>query len=177
MRFFQTVRKEGNIHRLSQNQQQCQYQINFIIFRRWFSFITLTFSDACADITEYNCRACWESYALLLVMLLPALIRSFLPVLLFSATLERFWSLYYSKMRQKESTSMKLRDTDTQTVCLVATTMLRSKPLKPAFLPILIPGFNVSKVNFTSLHSQWAWQHLAWQQRLIGVPVCGWMVE
>lgn len=45
---------------------------------------------------------------------------------------------------------MKLRDTDTQTVCLGATTMLRSKPLKPAFLPILIPGFNVSKS--TSLH-------------------------
>lgn len=68
---------------------------------------------------------------------------------------------------------MKLGDADTQTVCLGATTMLRSKPLKPAFLPILIPGFNVSKVHFTSLHSQWARRHLAWQQRPIGVRVCG----
>lgn len=103
-------------------------------------------SLACADITEYDCGACWESFALLLVMLLPAQIRSFLPVLLFSATLERFWSLHYSKTRQRHSTSIKNWEVQIlrQSVCHQQPGCVQS-PLKLASLPITISVFNVSK--------------------------------
>lgn len=120
-----------------------------------------------AQTSEYDSRACWESFTPLLVMPLPALIRSFLHMLFFSATLERFWSLYCSNSVEDETKD----DTSTKSRAAVINTVLRSKNLKAAVPPVVRPGVNVSKS--TSLPLQWAWCHLAWQQLPTGVCANG----
>lgn len=109
-----------------------------------------------AQTSEYDSRACWESFTPLLVMPLPALIRSFLHMLFFSASLERFWSLYCSNSVEDETKD----DTSTKSRAAVINTVLRSDNLKAAVLPVLRPGVNVSKS--TSLHFPFSEADVTW---------------